>query len=275
MSIAPNAVSAKTEIRPTKGSNLPVWRLLVAVLSLGLAGRAVAQSQTNGTLGPNFTGTNIETLISRVRAIPPKSEFETDRQYAQRTALSGDSPLLSFVLSAEPRDSWVDFTYDPDSQTMAVTIQGLWCERLHLHPSGSDVCYTIVSRKLISKRQYAARNTFGAATTVTETVTDEYGVALDPSSTVFGLRVHSPTFWWSMDIATARAAKPFLKAALYGRQSSNELYDDVRGKEATLDSPFDITDSIFLLPVKVDALVIFNTKTGAVIKRFEASSNVR
>jgi hypothetical protein len=238
-----------------------------ALLGGTLVSAQTATARIDG-VGPRFSGTNIDKMVTELKSVPQKSEFETESEYADRTSAPKDPALLRFALSGEFLLSWVGFEYDPESKTMSATLRGLTCDRLWVEPGAPEVCYLKVGAKTLSSRNYQAKNSFGATVVVEERVIEIHGVALGASK-VQGLRKPSPTFSWPMEANEAREIKQFLKLVLECRQSQRRLYHDVRGKEATLSSPYAITNELFLLPVNVEALAVFDSRTGQIVKRFE------
>jgi len=237
---------------------------------IGIVVTAFSCCAQTASLGPGFAGSDISEIISGLNSSKDKwkkSEFEKATEYAARVKGPSDPQLLRFVLSGNTNESWIDFAYNAESQTMSMTLRGLWCERLWSEDGKPDVCYVTLISKLRSSREYTAINSIGANVVVKERIIEDYGLALD-SSNVAGLHAHSPTFSWKMDSDEARAKKQFLRAALYCRQVQLRLYDDVRGKEPTLDNPYNITHELFLVPVRAESLVVFDSRTGSVMAQF-------
>jgi hypothetical protein len=220
-------------------------------------------------LPPNFTGHDIESLAKKLISsgeAAGKSEFETTEEYQTRLKLAEDHRLLAFVLPVGDDDGdAVTFKYDADSKTMSAEIWGVlpWL----LHPASADRhprLQVAVKRRLVGSRQYSATNSFGAKALVNVKEYNEYGLALADGL----ISSESPSYSWVMDVPAAKEAKQHLRAALLCTRNETKIYESESQSEPTIESPREFVWHYMYLPATVQAIFIFDARSGQIIQKF-------
>ncbi|MBZ5635559.1 MAG: hypothetical protein LAO55_20735 [Acidobacteriia bacterium] len=237
-------------------------------------------------LGPSFKGHDIVAIIADLKRSPlgvPKSEFETTRQYEQRIESLLASKSRQYVFAQ------VEFTeaiYDADEKIMNVSVTapvvfGLFDSDIHMvnDPTG-DSTYFSSHLELRSLRrsttQYVATNGFGVKINVTHFTSDEFGVVIDKSDTLFAdiepccdhFGTRKAVLSLDMDVSNAKALKPFLQVALVCTLVNPTVYEGTDGRSPTISSPIETTIKQQYLLVHPDELWLYDLRTGHVLGKF-------
>ncbi len=119
------------------------------------------------TLPVGYTGENIDALYKHLsQLIPPKDEFEKTEAYLQR--LNTNTPKQLFAFLNNSYDVFNSLTYNPDSETVTVSINQLGC----IVGSPSIEIKNITS----SVEKYKTRNKFGANFVATSYTIFDYAI---------------------------------------------------------------------------------------------------
>jgi len=245
---------------------------------------------TESNVGPNFHGHDIIAVFKAVEkspALKEKGEFESSSIFEMRRAgflnrpFYGDlssNDYFGFVVPSGDITSSPEFKYDPDTQTLAITLTGASKEFIELpknlyvpHPLDTILIHrTVVNHG----KSYMASNAFGAKVRVHEASWDEYGIAFEPASWLFPSPSGSPSFTYKLKMTPdeARALEPYAKLMLICRLAEPWLRRSTEGGDATFDEPYQNFVGDKYLVVNPEQLWVFNGKTGEVVTKLSASS---
>jgi hypothetical protein len=236
------------------------------------ADKAARQPAAQAKQRPDFIADDIEGVINTMAttgAARPKSEFETTEQYEARLLQFASASKQDFVfllgVGSDNGDA-VSFEYDADSQTMTANMWGVLPWLRHGGPSAKRPQLQVeVKDRLVGSRQYVGSNAYGVKRIVSVREHDKFGLALNGDGVLSG---RGPRFSWPMTIEEAKAAKPFLRAAVRCVQYAPTIYKDEGHAEPTIDSPYEFITHYYFLPVLVEQVWIFDVRSGKILKKF-------
>jgi hypothetical protein len=217
------------------------------------------------TLGPAFKGNNIEEVIKHVTAssgASPKSEFETTQQYEKRIAATERFIFVGPNPPADPNEPFytevADFKYDADSQTMSVSVDGLT-------EYDQDVkwflAFTLVARVKILP-SYMGENTFGVHKAIRKQTVEMFGIGVEGEYRDLLRQKYGASCSIAPD--EARTVKPFLKVGfvVLCKPVIHRTHDH---HTPTLSNPFDNTLNGVFVSSTIQAILIFDSRTGKVL----------
>ena len=225
-----------------------------------------------------FVAQDVESRVKRLMASgpKPKSEFETTEQYEKRLALARDPTQLVFVLPDHPvpNDGSSIFIYDAENQTMTVdlhisnnTVHEVEPPFNSFYAASNDVggrnVYTLdLKERNVSSRQYIGSNAFGVKKVISYIEYSHFGLTLDYKG------LYGSSYSWAVTASDAQALKRFLRMAVLCVQSLPSVYKDEEHVEPTISDPVELVVHKFYLPVLVQQLWIFDTRSGNIVQRF-------
>ena len=234
---------------------------------------AGAFSGSIDALGSHFWGNDPEaviTAISRSDATKPKAEFETTAEYETRINDARTANRRRIVFVFQDYSSLVvgaQFSYDADNSTMTAELN--LARARFLEGSGFTSYYTTDFTNIVrSRSEYVGTNAFGAKTTITKTFIERYGIVFSlpawfrQSGT--GLSDLSLTF--PLGVAQARDLKPNLRIGVICRVEDGKTMHTTDGSKPTFSEPYDTTIDKHYLVALPELLVIFDERTGGVLK---------
>jgi len=253
---------------------------MVAALALWLAGEAVAQS-VKDLPGPTAIGArafdraaaivdagaisvSLRDVIA-LFAVGPKGEFETTRQYEERSRVA--LPDRYFAVSvAGSRLCTPAWSYDADKETM----RGFVLLNRARADGHSLIAVNCASHDVGT---YEASNAFGAKVTVTEKRDTVYSIRPTPSLDI-GVMLDLSV---SMSVDTARIAKPNLGAIVVFRPAvdavGRAVFSETEFSGATRDYPTKRTVEHFIINVDRDAeLWVYNQRTGTIYRKVKIAA---
>lgn len=231
-----------------------------------LQGPFMQESATS--FGPGFRGNDIKGVISIFkRTLPgPKSEFETTAGYAARIAsFKASQPKFIFVLDPGlnpiSSDDFGKLEYDADRQLMSRTITLSPGHTLGFRSDNSAI------------GQYIASNAFGVHSVVRRYKIDEFGLVVKEKSDLIQAddlcsSCEDEFTTWSMKIAfpiavaDAAALKDDLRIAFVCTVVGPRLETDNGTISPTITEPQEIQYRKTRLPVRIDGLFVFDSRTG-------------
>jgi hypothetical protein len=226
------------------------------------------------SLGANFIGTDIKSLVATIRNSPaskPKSEFETTEQYERRVGSFKDPGKLSFRLLNEVDGTPnVDISYDADHQILSIEVMA---SLIFLTESTGVEPGFLLNRARLSISQYVGSNSFGIKKLITKADYAEYGVLLATPARVFDLsgsqfdKNAQAHFELQVPVTDARHLKLTLRAVLVCNIDKPAIVEAFQGVTPTISSPFETNTSQFLVPVNPRELILYDSSTGRVVAR--------
>jgi hypothetical protein len=215
-----------------------------------------------------------------------KSEFETTVQFERRRHLSEAASTagggkLAFVLPASDGTDtgWVA-EFDADHQSLRITIRFKETGGVG-EPHFNDLR---LKGHAVSGGKHLASNAFGATVEVSSSVGQMYGIAVAPTEWIFPKSVSDksledvllgPHSNFSVPMATEEAIslKPNLGVLAVCTLTSDKVITQVGGHEATLDAPYESTIIWNYLPVRVEQLWVYDSRSGRVIHKADATTH--
>jgi len=242
------------------------------------ATKIATPTQRQPSLG-GFTAQDIEGVIQRLilSALKPKSEFETKEQYQKRLALANDSGQLLFILPDDLIPSI--FTYNAEDQMMKVDLDPHISEHKvykveppfdNFNPASESpqlhkVYELDLKKRTIKSGKYIGSNAFGVKTVISYREYVSFGLTLDERGLL-------PTnYSWQIASTEAQQAKTFLRVALLCVQSVPSIYRDVYYHDPTISDRFEIGGEKYYLPVSIQQMWVFDSRSGKIIKKFDGA----
>jgi hypothetical protein len=261
------------------------------ILIFSFVGLAQKKSQNNNSikekefdinaqsLPPNYKGNNFERLImelsERERLVPTsKDEFETQKQFDGRVVKVRDAPyksglnsksLYGFVLP----DAGAKYSAESEEFTFEIHLY----KKLNCKTTGMFwwTCKSLILHyKYTEKDSYIGENAFGVKTVVNaehfmflllDLVTDDSMKPKGYESYTFDLKINSKP-------ALARQLKAEFGVVAIGRLFDNDpLGADTIEVKPTRDSPTHSETNYLNLAFDLDALWLFNKRTGEVYSK--------
>jgi TonB family protein len=216
----------------------------------------------------------IDSLVA-AGAAKGKGEYETTEEYESRgRAVCARYGQLAFLLPD------ASFEYDADTGKMSAKV-GTWLRLLDDAPEsyGPPEAFVLKSER-VRIGSYVGTNAFGAKTVIQSRTEFERGIIIHPSSNIvktlekgdYGLVVmYGSTF--SLDIARARAIKPFLRALVVGKLAEARVYKGHYQTEATFDSPVEVKRDGVFLPILIDEIRILDIRSGKTIETLSSKND--
>jgi hypothetical protein len=218
---------------------------------------------TAGSLPPHFIGNSIE-KIHLQQSLAPKSEFESSAQYDARV-LALPSGTYAFQLTDRAP------SYDADRQVFkyAVYFKPL-LDRVYAGHEAIEVRNIETSR-----REYQASNAFGATVAVRDVTSKSY-VILSEEHLKIDNTVHievpiagtdAPNLKPRLGLLVVCRTAPELATDRLEADNSSSVYVSSR---ATISTPFEYTESYYVLRAHVLGFWVYDQETGRVIEKFDA-----
>jgi hypothetical protein len=236
-----------------------------------LPGPFVLKNPTS--LGPGFLGHDIRTVVTLLERSSPgsKSEFETTADFEARTnSTNPTQKQYVFVndpaVDSHPVDRYNDgglFTYDADQQSFSRTIKMFYVGGLF-----------VLRSNISAKGQFVAMNAFGVRKVVNRFEKNVYELRVTQQSDV----IEAENSYWYVRIRVpvkvedAIAVKSYLKIALVCTVTESEVEHEDQIIEATIAEPREIQWHEKRLPVRIDKLWVFDSRTGHILTTLGTSS---
>lgn len=239
------------------------------------------------SVGPEFNGHDIVAITKMVKEAPalkPKSEFESSGEYERRKASFRSQPLvgnitpdshLAFVVGSE-------FKYDADGQVLTATVTSwqkeFFPETGYSLTEAAPKMDTVTVRSTTRERgTYIGSNAFGAKVEVTETYSEDYGLASEPASWVFNDydEVSRPRFSRSsaMSPDEARRFKPNARVLFICKLTEPWYRQSASGHDPTIDEPYKTLHGLNFLQVHVEQIWLIDGDSGEVVRKFSEDSS--
>lgn len=240
--------------------------------NVGSAGPALKKSTSSpGTDRPAVAiGNSIVQVIDSLVAAGAnkgKGEYETTEEYESRgRVVCARYGQLAFLLP----DAY--FKYDADTGQMSAEV-GTWLRLLDDAPESYGPPEALILKsERVRTGSYVGTNAFGAKTVIQSRTEVERGIIIHPSSNIVNIvkkddegLVVMYSFTFALDVARARAIKPFLRALVVGKLAEARVYKGHYRSEATFDSPVEVTRDGVFLPVLIDDIRIVDIRSGKVV----------
>ena len=247
----------------------PFSWLAVALFAFPLIAQSPQQPPLNpsaASLPPNFTGTDFA-AVYRALSIAPKDEFETTAQYEARKQ---QLPTGIYAFKVPPMGPVI---YDADQGKFEAKA---FIDFAHRGSTSSNGGLLVLSRESVGGGSHQATNAFGATTTVRTYTNTVSGLLVPQSFNIVNLQV-------PVAAEKAREIKDrlaVLAVAEIGPQSvparlssgATAAMRDATGytsKDATLESPTDVTTYEHAIDAKVLGLWVYDTASGEILGKFD------
>ncbi|HXR75797.1 MAG TPA: hypothetical protein VN737_07475 [Bryobacteraceae bacterium] len=248
-----------------------------------------AQDLNVTTLGPNFSGADIQAAVSNLQKSEAnlKGEFETTTQYQARinAAKTNGRRTYVFVLG-QPDTPFGDtflygpsFNYDADNGVMDARIYARTII-FHLEPGNPNYPVMGLRRVKLSHEEYVASNAFGAKTVVSKSVEDVFGIALTSGNGLFqpsadkSRGTFEAVITFRVPIPIAKDLKPNLRIGLVCVLEQPTILEGVSFHEPTIDSPYDLFAEHKYLSVLPVQILVFDARGGAILARSGSEQTV-
>jgi hypothetical protein len=247
-------------------------RSIAAVISSLAMLCAQSHGPSGGVAISHSAFDSLSTLISRLvlsGGLTKKGEFETSERFEARRAalLKSNSRRYSFLKEAD--DS--EFSYDADSATlhMALTPVGRT-----IQGNSATATFTITTT-IIGRSSYVGTNAFGVKKTIISTRFSQYEVAMSDDSGYdfpekkigdYGTgEFESLERTVAMTASRAKALKPYLRFAFYGKLADSQVFLDSESTTATISSPYEHNTQREIVLFNIEAIKVVDSRTGAVV----------
>ena len=233
------------------------------------AASSVAVTVDGPSLGPKFSGHDINAEVTAVRRSPaslPKSEFESTEQHQARVAAYKGPKKLAFRLFNEvDRETNVEASYDADAEVLTVDVKPMsyWFD-------GHDADGFLLKRDVLGRQQYVGSNAFGVKKLITREDYAEYGVLLPADDLIF---IKDPfensshpraRFLIRMKPIDAAIVKTTLSVVLVCAVAEPKIFQDMNSDEPTISHPYETNAFRQFIPVTTRELILFNAVTGQI-----------
>lgn len=197
-----------------------------------------------------------------------KSEFETQQEYAARTAavrlpgIDGDGMVMAMLPtnSAQLRKR-----YMAEDKTLFLELT------LEKSSKFAGPAYLIIGDKTLSSRQYIGTNAFGVKKQIRAQEIESHGFAVTKTNAGYSDMARTIIFSVEMAPAEARAALPNIAIVAIGKPASPLVTLDVSYSSPTIDDPYDITRRFKMLELVGAQLWVVNKASGAVLQKDSVS----
>ena len=227
--------------------------------------------QNPTSLGPGFLGHDIRAVIANFEksAPGPKSEFETTEQYEARLATSKhnqqqyvfvNDPIVDAYYVGDELNDPGEFVYNADGHRFFRTIK-------MYHLQGVIDGVFVLRSNTTATGQYVATNAFGVRKVVTRFVKNVYELRVTDGYFVVGDRDWSINIAVPMQVTEAISLKNHLRLAFVCTISGSEVKREDQTIEATASDPREVQLHEIGLPVRIDKLWVFDSRTGGIIWR--------
>lgn len=221
-------------------------------------------------VGPNLPANDIEeTYFELLKKIPPKSEFETTKEYRNRIQSYDFDKVYAFKKTSCDLD---DFSYDADQNSLMIN--------LHFRPLSNirspDYRFFLEIKGFdIKTTTYVGTNAFGAKVEVTEYSGTLYGIVpIDMESDFLPMK----TLRIKMPPARAKEVLQnqsnigmiiFCEPCVTYESIQPIAFEDYYHSKPTLENPAEFSYLLKCINVKNSMFVIYDTKTGEIFALVE------
>lgn len=219
------------------------------------------------TLPNNFKGANIPAIIKTYESanIKPKNEFETTVEYKSR--VEAEIKNIGFNLQCTVFDSYA--RYDADKRGWNISIQNYRKEE-----SGNST-YILNDYNIVSSEKYIGSNSFGVSREIYKKITLSTGVAFSSKKLEENLvslgkvsGSYSDDIFIPMNQNIAKSLESNdIKFLIQYKWAPDYITGFKKYERPTIDSPTESEDEYKAIYGDILNILIFNQKTGEILKR--------
>jgi hypothetical protein len=227
-------------------------------------------------LPPNYPGHDIVACYNRLKkAAPPKGEYETTAQYVARVNSLSTDYLYAFRVKPRDASFELEYTYDADKKLLVASLEvtridlGFVPEFDGRRTADSSIAGITVRDTKAGRDTYVGSNAYGAKTTVTRFVRENYNIAFDKE-------LPQGISWMKLTISItpneARILKPRLSVLLICKLKTFAdppllAFECYKFLDPTIHSPIDSFTTKKYIHTDLKAIWLYDTVTGEVLAR--------
>ncbi|MBV9300625.1 MAG: hypothetical protein JOY62_04965 [Acidobacteriaceae bacterium] len=232
-------------------------------------------------VGPYFQGHDVEAIYKRLvtaKDALKKEEFETAAEFEKRKETTASRPILGSLTTSSTfafrlpmasegsTDGWTA-EYDADGQAWTIAVEP--SHTTFVESDRRELDTLNLKETLLSNRNYAGTNAFGARRNVESVSIEVYGVAFRPLSKLTIEYGGAP-----MPPATAKQLKPHLRGLLVCTLEEPVLLRHFHGHVPTIDDPFESVTEEKYLNIQLQQFWVFDAQSGRVLIKLKPTSGV-